>query len=66
MNEETVRDGRNQIVGFIHTESNGNAQARKMGSGNCGYYYKSGDYVTDANGRRVGSGKGALYGLLYN
>ena len=66
MTEETVRDGRNQIVGYILTESNGNAYARKFGEANCGYYHKSGDYVTDGSGRRVGSGKGALYGLLYN
>jgi hypothetical protein len=65
MTEEVVRDGQNNIVGYIQTESNGNAYARRIGEGICGYYYKINDYSTDSTGRRIGTGKGALYGLLY-
>jgi len=66
MTKETIRDRTGRIIGYIVTESNGNAYSEKFVGGRVGTYNKYTDEVYKFAGGYVGKGKGLLASLLFS
>ena len=61
---EEIKEFSGKILGYVVTESNGDAYIQKFAGPILGTYKKSSNQVTKFAGPVIGTGKGFLYTLL--